>query len=53
MVFKAGSVSLLPAMLASAQTTIPKGTHITVRREAVISSGTGAERTEFQCQSGA
>ncbi len=36
---KATSLVLLLALVAAAETTIPKGTHITVRLESAISSG--------------
>ena len=44
---KASSLVLLLAVVAAAETTIPKGTHITVRLESAISSGTAHSGQNF------
>ncbi len=44
---KATSLVLLLALVAAAETTIPKGTHITVRLESAISSGSARSGQNF------
>lgn len=45
--FRTSSLVLLLALVAAAETTIPKGTHITVRLESAISSGSARSGQNF------